>query len=130
MALTLALRAARNMATDYLDGEEWAREVLGPILDPLPLTLDMSLPYDPNEDDEDDDSPEYYFPDDFDFGTVEEALLGDSDLDIVLSFPGAEHPQHPVNQHCHAGDLRPHTWFLTFANATPRDPFRPLRGLD
>ncbi|MFJ9521844.1 hypothetical protein ACIRPK_26770 [Kitasatospora sp. NPDC101801] len=72
-------------------------------------------------------------PSEFDYSLMEETLTAAAEAYLLWGdTTGFEHPEHEVNQKMTREDLRPETWFDTFANVHPRPAGRshPQRVLD
>ncbi|MET8816143.1 hypothetical protein ABZW47_29600 [Streptomyces sp. NPDC004549] len=93
----------------------------------------------PFEDDEEDwyGIPLHAFarlaPSEFDFSPMDETLTAAAEAYLLWGeTTGYEHPEHEVNKKVSREDLRPETWFDTFANVHPRPAGRsyPQEFLD
>lgn len=72
-------------------------------------------------------------PSEFDYSLMEETLTAAAEAYLLWGdTTGFEHPEHEVNKKMSREDLRPETWFDTFANVHPRPAGRshPERFLD
>lgn len=64
-------------------------------------------------------------PSEFDYSVMDETLTAAAEAYLLWGdTTGYEHPEHPVNQEMSQEDLRPETWFDTFANVHPRSAGR------
>ncbi|MFI5775005.1 hypothetical protein ACIA74_42525 [Streptomyces sp. NPDC051658] len=72
-------------------------------------------------------------PSEFDYSLMDETLTDAAEAYLLWGdSTGFEHPEHEVNKKMCRGDLRPETWFDTFANVHPRPAGRsyPKEFLD
>lgn len=60
-------------------------------------------------------------PSEFDYSAMDETLTAAAEVYLLWGdATGFEHPEHEVNRKMSREDLRPETWFDTFANVHPR----------